>query len=78
MSSLGEILVNAQSADANERKSAFDTIQQLKQSNPGQYILDLSIVLASSTFPKPSRQLAGINIKNVLSNLNNEDFLTEI
>jgi len=74
---LGEILVNAQSDDTNIRQAAFEALQQLKQTNPTQYILSLSAVLASQTDPKPSRQLAGLNIKNVLSNLNNEDFLAD-
>mmetsp|Transcript_9907 Transcript_9907/g.9825 ORF Transcript_9907/g.9825 Transcript_9907/m.9825 type:complete len:338 (-) Transcript_9907:1543-2556(-) len=78
MSSLGEILLNAQSADPNIRVAASDLLQAQKQTNPAIYILDLSNVLASQTEHKVSRQLAGINLKNVLANTNHEEFLINV
>jgi importin subunit beta-1 len=76
MSNLAGILQQVLSGDEQVRQNSQRLLQQEKEKNPENYLLELSRTLASSSVPVPSRQLGGIILKNTLLNLNNEEFLS--
>ena len=78
MSSLAGILLQALSSEEQSRHSSTLLLAQEKQKNPESFILDLSRILASNSYPVATRQLSGILLKNTLLNLNNEDFLQNL
>lgn len=75
MSSLSGILAQALSIEDQARQNSQHLLQQEKQKNPEIFCLELSRLLASAAIPEPTRQLAGIILKNTILNLNNEDYL---
>ncbi|KAJ1639173.1 armadillo-type protein [Pavlovales sp. CCMP2436] len=61
-----QLLVNAQSPDANTRQHAEQTMEQAKQSNLPMFLITLSAELANEEKPPEARRLAGIIVKNSL------------
>lgn len=78
MSSLAGLLLQALSSEEQVRQNSSQLLSQEKQKSPENYVLELSRILASSSYAIASRQLAGLILKNTLLNLTNEDLLTNL
>lgn len=61
-----QFLLAAQSAEANVRTQAEDTLRQFQGQNLPIFLLSLSVELANNEKPNESRRLAGIVLKNSL------------
>ena len=68
--SISEVLISARSSDSNARNSANKWIETQKSQNPQQLLVSLSVELGNESSSPPTRQLAGILIKNIVSNAN--------
>lgn len=75
ISSIGQLLISAQSGDLQSRTNAQTILQNMTQTQPAQYLLDLSAELANEHPQKLARQLAGLAIKNTVINANQDPFL---
>ena len=61
-----QVLLAAQSPDANLRTVAEDNLTQFQEQNLPNFLLSLSIELSNDEKPPESRRLAGIILKNSL------------
>ncbi|KAJ8771359.1 hypothetical protein K2173_026536 [Erythroxylum novogranatense] len=61
-----QVLLNAQSIDANVRKHSEESLKQLQEQNLSSFLLSLSGELANNDKPVDSRKLAGLILKNAL------------
>ncbi|XP_022922215.1 importin subunit beta-1-like [Cucurbita maxima] len=61
-----QVLLNAQSIDANVRKQAEDSLRQFQEQNLPSFLLSLSGELGNEEKPVDSRKLAGLILKNAL------------
>ena len=76
MEKLSCALFGAQGADSEVRSESLQTLMSLARMNPEQYLMGLSLEMASESVPSAVRQLSGILIKNLLNNsLNDPQFL---
>jgi len=67
-----QALVNGQSPDENTRKQAEEFIQNASSYNFPAFLHGLATELSKETNPEPTRQLAGIILKNSLSTKNDD------
>ena len=66
MVQLTELLQAAQSADANVRNQAEQTLSGLQQTQYAELLVGLSAELADPSKPVDARRLAGLILKNTL------------
>ncbi|OMJ76011.1 hypothetical protein SteCoe_24726 [Stentor coeruleus] len=78
MSSLTQALYSANSLDQSTRDISLRTLTQLSHADPVAYLLNLSDELGNNALPYPTRQLAGLMIKNCLINATNDPLLENI
>ncbi|KAF2076221.1 hypothetical protein CYY_002462 [Polysphondylium violaceum] len=67
-----QALVNGQSSDENTRKHAEEFIQNASKINFPAFLHGLATELSKESNPEPTRQLAGIVLKNSLNSKNEE------
>ena len=78
MSSLSQILHLVQSSNESLRSQAWESMQVRLHSNPQLFLLELSSELICDHSAAHIRQLAGIQMKNVLENVTNDPSLSNI
>ncbi|CAG9331027.1 unnamed protein product [Blepharisma stoltei] len=66
---ISKLLLDAQSANLNLRSQALSKIEACEASDPQNFLLEVSNVLAGDQFPREARQLAAILIKNTVLNI---------
>ncbi|CAG9322276.1 unnamed protein product [Blepharisma stoltei] len=79
ISSFAQLLISAQSApDPQTRASSEQIIQSLTQTQPAQFLYDLSSELSNEQSSKLARQIAGLTLKNTILNVKQEAFLDRL